>query len=334
MLVDGRQCPACLKHFANNDKLCNLVRHSRTCKILLVGRGFCAQPVPSRRFDDGSKTQLPAVQAAGPQPPVHALHAIFEVNRPSEEVLLRLEKCFAHGPLDTVTFPDLVAAYRRSFSAKCLQRTRLLATQQEWERRLVEELDGANDHPIQWGAWHMRITHSLAHVAWAAWLAPEGHTPSHTTAVYREAETLLPWGLLDVGLPTVDRPLTIGRCFARQAQSACHTILQRECQSQPALLEATSWPLSEWRCGVTVVSFVGLPPSFGLPLPLRSFAEAPRSSQAFCRPPSRDPAPLVFRMPCSPCRFLSMSLRTYRPFRPSAAGSRLPGTWEFPVGGC
>ncbi|CAE7213307.1 unnamed protein product [Symbiodinium sp. CCMP2592] len=205
-LVNGKQCPACLRHFRNNEKLCNHVRYSRGCKQQLLGAGFQAQPAPgigSKKYDDGHRSQLPVVRAEGPMPILPVAPIAFEADRPSETVLLRLEDCFTHGLSSEHSFAALLDFYRQAFSAECLQSTRLKATALEWQNRLEAELDGDSDHPIEWGAWHTRITRSLLHIDWADWLVPDGDRVDHVARVYRDAEVLLPWITLDVALPSL-----------------------------------------------------------------------------------------------------------------------------------
>ena len=84
LLVDGQQCPVCLRHYKSTEKLCNHLRYSKACKAVLIGTGQEVVPAPgvgSRKFVDGSKSQLPAVQAQGPSRQWTYTSALFEEQR-------------------------------------------------------------------------------------------------------------------------------------------------------------------------------------------------------------------------------------------------------------
>ncbi|CAE7471111.1 unnamed protein product [Symbiodinium sp. CCMP2592] len=257
-------------------------RHFRDLRCW-AHHAFKAQPAPgigSKKYDDGHKSQLPVVRAEGPMPILPVAPIAFEADRPSEAVLLRLEDCFTHGLSSEHSFAALLDFYRQAFSTECLQSTRLKATAIEWQTRLEAELDGDSDHPIEWGAWHTRITRSLLHIDWADWLVPDGDRVDHVARVYRDAEVLLPWITLDVALPSLGGPFPISRCYMPRPQAGIYTTTHADCKSNPALLAVDQWPIEDWRHTATVLSVADLLPSHGLPVPLRSFAKLEKSLSA------------------------------------------------------
>ena len=180
LLVDGQQCLVCLRHYRSTEKLCNHLRYSRTCKAALLGHGHEVTPVPgigSRKFVDGSRSQLPAVQAHGPSQPWRQTRTIFEEHRPAEEVLVALEDCLCCGDEYCHSYHDVLEAYRGAFSSCCLQVTRLRATAVEWQERLKETFLSDEEWSVQWVAWHSQAAALLLRVSWADWLVPVPSTP-------------------------------------------------------------------------------------------------------------------------------------------------------------
>ena len=213
-LVEGTQCPVCLKHFANTEKLCNHVGYSARCKRALLAAHNIVAPGPgrgSRRFDDGSRNQLPAVQAEGPKRIWQNQPQITEAHRPSEVVLLALESCFCHDQHRYGSVEELQEQYRSIFSMECLQSTRLAATASEWQRSLAEELAADEAFSEQWAAWHTVLAKRLQTVQWDAWLVPDasrGRSSCRLSATRRCNFRGWSWGrspcpLLPVRVPTV-----------------------------------------------------------------------------------------------------------------------------------
>ena len=123
LLVDGQQCPVCLRHYRNTEKLCNHLRYSTACKAALLGEGHEVTPTPgvgSRKFADGSRSQLPAVQAHGPTRHWRPTQVPFEEHRPSEDVLNQLEECLCCDAEACNSYQDVLDAYRKAFSCCCL----------------------------------------------------------------------------------------------------------------------------------------------------------------------------------------------------------------------
>ena len=133
-LVNGTQCPICLKHFTSGVKLSRHVRYSSVCRrqLLSTRERYTPEPgVGSRCAPDDSLLLLPALHAEGPRPcPVH-LDVESEEERPSAELV----DCLAHldfdGRLVRLPEEDFWARVRASFSCVCLlqlARLRITAT--------------------------------------------------------------------------------------------------------------------------------------------------------------------------------------------------------------
>ena len=196
LLVNGKQCPVCLKHYASTEKLCNHVRYSLPCKAALLSSGNRCEPQPgvgSRRFDDGTSTQLPAVQAEGPRARWTQGAETPEKHRPDDSVLCALEDLFSHADSSCCAFEQLVQSYRQAFQSVCLQTSRLVATAREWHRSLNEQLEADEDVDVRWAAWHSTIADRLLEVDWPAWIAPGADLPMPATSTFRDAITVLSW---------------------------------------------------------------------------------------------------------------------------------------------
>ena len=196
LLVNGKQCPVCLKHYASTEKLCNHVRYSLPCKAALLSSGNRCEPQPgvgSRRFDDGTSTQLPAVQAEGPRARWTQGAETPEKHRPDDSVLCALEDLFSHADSSCCAFEQLVQSYRQAFQSVCLQTSRLVATAREWHRSLNEQLEADEDVDVRRAAWHSTIADRLLEVDWPAWIAPGADLPMPATSTFRDAITVLSW---------------------------------------------------------------------------------------------------------------------------------------------
>ncbi|CAE7944477.1 unnamed protein product [Symbiodinium sp. KB8] len=200
LLVTGQQCPVCLRHYRSTEKLCNHLRYSTECKSALIGAGVAVAPVPgvgSRKFVDGSKSQLPAVQAQGPACQWRRDQLPFEEHRPSTEVLAALEDCFCNDCGVCHTYSALLEAYRKAFSCCCLQLSRLRVTAQEWQRKLHETLTVDEEWSVRWSGWHTSVTDLIQRVSWADWLVPDPISPRFAVSTFKDASTQLPWLLYE-----------------------------------------------------------------------------------------------------------------------------------------
>ena len=273
-LVAGQQCPACLKHFQTNEKLCNHVRHSKRCKTMLIQQGASATPAPgigSRAYQNAKPSQLPSVQAAGPLFPGAEGQALFEAQTPSQEVLAALEDFFCHGTTTVNSYEAVVEAYRACFLPHCLQVSRLKATAVAWHSLLSEAQIDDEHWPLAWIAWHNRVANMLLHVSWADWLVPDPKTPRQDVSTFRDASTLLPWmHFADVFLPEPAHEDTIGKVVAQRDPGTGRFVSHDFASQHPERLDFTV--LTAENCGGTVVlSCVGLLGSLDLPCPLSSF---------------------------------------------------------------
>ncbi|CAE7190193.1 unnamed protein product, partial [Symbiodinium necroappetens] len=201
LLVNGQQCPVCLR------------------AVVAPTPG-----VGSRKFADGSKSQLPTVQAAGPVSQWSTGQALFEELRPSEEVLAALEDLWCHGQLTCCTYADVLEAYRKAFCCCCLQLSRLKATAQEWHKQLQAVLSEDEEWPLQWCGWHSSVSALLLRVSWAEWLVPDPVSPLFAVSTFRDASIQLPWLLFDhVALPLPVAGLPIGRVVAAEDPGVGYT---------------------------------------------------------------------------------------------------------------
>ena len=274
LLVDGTQCPVCLKHFPNTEKLCNHVRYSVSCKDALLRAGFTAAPTPgmgSRRFDDGRRSQLPAIQAQGPKGQWSMHPGVHEKDRPEESVLLRLEDIFGHGRQEHPTFALLEQGYREAFSSVCLQSTRLKATALEWSSRLEREADRDEDQEILWMTWHGILARRLQEVDWVSWLVPCPSDPGPGLSTFKDAALVLPWlSLAGVRIESLRTPDQVGTCISDSGVSGLPCLPFLRFWADPPLDFEKEFLLASTG-GLSVFSVVGLLTTMAMPIPVKSF---------------------------------------------------------------
>ena len=274
-LVNGRQCPVCLKHFANTEKLCNHVRYSNSCKGALLRSGLTATPTPgigSRRFDDGSRSLLPAVQAEGPRQFWNGAPCPLEAERPSEEVLLRLEDVFAHAEQFCHSLEVLLQAYQTAFSSVCLQQSRLRATATEWASRLQEQFAEDEDQGLQWFSWHSTLASRLLEVDWLAWLVPDPRAQSPNVATFQDAEVALPWLQFDhLSIARTPIPIQTGFCLALERVDVCASWTFQDFWEGLCPRDFTQWCLENTPTQLVVLSCKGLLSSLAVPAAIKSF---------------------------------------------------------------
>ena len=271
-LVAGLQCPVCLKHFPNTEKLCNHVRYSRQCKGVLIASESVVQPTPGvghRAFDDGSARLLPAVRADGPLARWPQPQTVFEEDRPDEGVLLELESLFCTESQSIASFGELWQRVRGAFSSVCLQVSRLQATAVEWRRRLEEELGADEDCEVQWASWHGLISKRLLAVDWCSWLVPGLQGVVAPISSFRDAELVLPWlHFGGVDLTTFSAAPELRLVIGGARVDAVETWSYQDCWEHPESVDVSSWDLTVKQGELTVVSVVGLLDSLALPTPL------------------------------------------------------------------
>ena len=139
-LVDGLQCPICLKHFATNIRLCRHVRHTKAFRQSLLSGHHRIDPLPgigSRRAPKEFLYCAPTLQAAGPKTFDIGDHIEDEIDRPSAEVLDCLALLDFDGlgrNLDQDVAWDRI---KQAFSCVCLPVKRLKVTAEVWYARIV-----------------------------------------------------------------------------------------------------------------------------------------------------------------------------------------------------
>ncbi|CAE7812872.1 unnamed protein product [Symbiodinium necroappetens] len=136
-LVEGTQCPHCMRHYATTVRLCRHVRHSDACRRALLNRGERVHPAPGVGSRKAPKEHLfcaPTLQAEGPCPQELDGHLDDEMNRPSAEVLDCLAQIDFDGGLATMTDDEIWDRIRISMSCVCLPIQRLRVTLDVWEK--------------------------------------------------------------------------------------------------------------------------------------------------------------------------------------------------------
>ena len=275
-LVDGKQCPHCLHHFACTERVCNHLRHNAACRRALIARGHQVDIVPgvgSKKYDDGTGTQLPAVQAEGPLLPGSTTDGLDEQHRPDPDVLLRLEECFCCSE-DSCSSPEhLQQLYRQAFSVSCLQVSRLQATIRAWQVILQEELDSSEEHSLQWSSWHLSQVRYLQCVDWPAWLLPEEVERRAPLMVYRDAETLLPWiQTPSPCFPPASEVVGFGVCCSERDVGLGRHVSHEACWTDPGKL--TDVLAGEAHVGsLRVLSCLGLLVTLQPPHPLKGYRQ-------------------------------------------------------------
>ena len=276
LLVSGKQCPVCLRHFANTEKLCNHVRYSLACKSALLLEGCSCEPQPgvgSRRFDDGTATQLPAVQAEGPLGQRRTGEAVQEKHRPDETTLLALEDLFCQEDSPHWDLEELLRSYRKAFQKTCLQASRLQATARAWHRALADQLCHDEEVGVQWAAWHALISDRLLEVDWVVWLAPDSALSSPTTSTFRDARLVLPWFTFElVHVPSLTWPGEPVLCLGVEHATATKSLSHETVISSPELLDFAYWAEERSSPGPVLLSCVGLITSLDIPGPVKSFS--------------------------------------------------------------
>ena len=276
-LVTGQQCPVCLRHYRSTEKLCNHVRYSSVCKSALICAGAVVAPTPgigSKKFLDGSKSQLPAVQAQGPTQQWQPGRPLFEEHRPSEEVLAALEDLFCHDGDSCHSYQDVLDAYRKAFSCCCLQLSRLRATALEWQKRLQDALSSDEEWSVQWSGWHNKAADLIQRVSWPDWLVPDPAAPKFAVSTFKDASTQLPWLLFDhVHLPLPRATGQIGFVVAEKDPGFGRFLSHHAASASPDCLDVDKWTGQSVANSVTLFSCLGLLASLTLLGPFRSYRE-------------------------------------------------------------
>ena len=279
--LQGTQCPACLRHFASNFRLCNHVERSPSCLSqasrlhpshdIEPGRG-------SRKFHSGNDVMLPAVDASGPKGVFERHQHVPEPMRPVEEVLTSLEDLFIQEPASW-DYQGLLVEARRIFAGHCLQNSRLKATAKAWQTAVCDELASGTKFDPTWVNWHTRLAAFLVEVDFADWLVPDAAEPVKDCATFRDASLTLPWLsfaslVLPVGVVSDSHSLTflasglgVGDfSFSKR----CQLIHFHECFCEPTVLDFAGW--SKQRDSRVFAFFVGdLLSSIAFPGPVKNF---------------------------------------------------------------
>ena len=337
LLVTGQQCPVCLRHYRSTEKLCNHLRYSTECKSALIGAGVAVAPVPgvgSRKFVDGSKSQLPAVQAQGPACQWRRDQLPFEEHRPSTEVLAALEDCFCNDCGVCHTYSALLEAYRKAFSCCCLQLSRLRVTAQEWQRKLHETLTVDEEWSVRWSGWHTSVTDLIQRVSWADWLVPDPISPRFAVSTFKDASTQLPWLLYEhVRFDLPDTSGHVGQVIADKDPGFGTFLSHKDAADLPESLNVDRWPERGVANSVTLLSCIGLLTSLTLLGPFRSYRDVEprlrslRLLSDLVRGSLRlwaQGSPCVIVVPDLPCPGLS-ALGKAAPFTACAEGRKVLG---------
>ena len=281
-ILQGTQCPACLRHFASHFRLCNHVERTPRCLAFAARCNDGASVEPgrgSRKFDTGNDVILPAVAASGPRRFVAHDHYVPESRRPDADLILALEELFAQDPAEW-SYPAVLAEAKRVFASKCLQHSRLRATAEAWQAAVREELDGNDEVDREWAAQHTRLADFLTSVDFADWLVPEATPTVKEHATFRDAATLLPWISLTsltvaaVGLPSSPSLTLVLDGYrvdcAGQPECPLHLVSFDDCFRSPAVLDfLRNTPVP---CNSVFGFLVGnLLPSTSFPRPIKNY---------------------------------------------------------------
>ena len=195
-LVDGTQCPVCLRQYASNGRLCNHLRHSKVCRHSLVNAGHHVAPQPgqgSRRYNSGNDVLAPAAQASGPSRQWEETRTEEEPECPSVGILDRLTDCLCHAEDSIASYQSLLEGLRDIFSSECLQQSRLRATARSWHRQLRTLFQADEEWSVNWSTWHCRAADFLETVDFVEWLLPETPEGCDFSSTFRDAAAVLPW---------------------------------------------------------------------------------------------------------------------------------------------
>ena len=285
-LVDGQQCPVCLRQFACNARVCQHLEHAHRCRWALLNAGAHCPPQPGvghRQFNDGKKVLLPATQAAGPHGRWDFTPCVEEKDRPSDIVLRALEDLFWEGEAATASYGSLLAQYCSCFRLQCLQRSRLRATAVQWRDVLCEALSDVEDTSVQWAGWHLSAANFVVGVDFVSWLGGDAAAPQQSVSTFRDATRFLP--LLDTSgcsLPSAAGFAALGSCFLPCLGALPvfggifeKVVLHASCLEDPGLVDFARVRAQD--LGLVYVSCVGILAGLETPYPLRSFRnlEAP-----------------------------------------------------------
>ena len=172
-LVEGLQCPHCLRHYATHIRLCRHIAYSAACRRALSGLNR-SSPLPGQGSRKAPKEHMfcaPTLQAAGPAPPPRGEAVDDELNRPSAEVLDCLRSLDFDGLSGRFDPEEAWERIRRSFSCVCLPAARLRLTAPVWR----DQLHASQGTPTPTGAFEDFLRQAADWVTetdFGEWLAP------------------------------------------------------------------------------------------------------------------------------------------------------------------
>ena len=202
-LVDGQQCPICLKHFPSCVQLCQHVEYSVHCMRQLVAQGFTGviQPgIGNKRASVGLDFLGVARQGLGPSLPDVAVDSHLPSSLRATRAWQALE-AFLQADAGHDTWTQLLEKYRRALCAECLDTTGLLGLAQEW----LVHIEAQDEISIAAAALHRAVSFWIVESFSVEWLCSQPLAVEAPLATYRHSVQGL--AMLEFGPAfTVPRP--------------------------------------------------------------------------------------------------------------------------------
>ena len=177
-LVDGLQCPICLKHFQH-------VEYSVHCMRHLVTRGFTGvlQPgIGNKRAGVGLDFLGVAKQGLGPSLPDVVMDSHLQSSLRATKVWQALE-AFLQADAGHDTWAQLLENYRQAFCAECLDTTGLLDLAKEW----LAHVEVQDEVSIAAAALHRAVSLWIVESFSVEWLCSQPPAVENPSAAYRHS---------------------------------------------------------------------------------------------------------------------------------------------------
>ena len=187
-LVEGSQCPICLKQYATNVQLCSHIDHSSFCRSRLVSRGFACSPQPgrgSRKAAFGADFLGSVRQGFGPILECSAPEGRVALMRHYSPAIWRALLALLQPSSVTRTFQDLLEGYRCAFCVDCCSPEVLIRCAQEW-RQFIREAPPEELTVVQ-SAWHSEVSAWVCNNISVQWLVPGHEQPAEHNYTFRQS---------------------------------------------------------------------------------------------------------------------------------------------------
>ena len=196
LLVDGTSCPACLKVFPTNVRLCNHVDHSWSCRNALKRQGFLCRPQPgigSLLADKGDLFLGAPMQGYGPQLDVstwRSRSAETEAGQmPEYACVWKALLATLDAPMLGGSVQEVLGRYQLALCTACLSWEDITAVCRAWVFHVSECLD--EEHDIASAALHRAAACWMQEHVTPEWLCPDPRRGQDLLATFRQSVACL-----------------------------------------------------------------------------------------------------------------------------------------------